>query len=626
MPGIRDALRQIDNMNPREKVVYSKIAKDEGVSASTLSRRHRGVQSDITTKNLRQRKVTPQQEEELVQYTIGLTERHSEPTRATIINFVRELADVEVSQTWVTHFFARHRDVLTNRYTNPMTFARHEADSYDKYKAYFDLVEQKIAEYSIEARHTYNMDEKGFMAGVLGKQKRVFSKASWTRHQSRQSAHDGNREWITILACVCGDGTWLPPGLVFSADSATPQSTWLSDLDKGKHRVYTTVTPSGWSNDDTALGWVEQVFDPLTKDKTRRAWRLLIMDGHGSHITLKFLSHCARRRILVLIFPPHSTQTLQPLDVACFSPLSQAYTKHLGEHLAKQQNLVPFRKSDFFSIFWKAWEGTFTEKLIKQSFEVTGIAPVNPNRILHRFKKSDAEAAAVRSYSTSDDWRTSDKLWRRSVKDVSTDDAKELRQILLHLHNQNQLLKAERDNLRSSLAEATRKPTQGKALPLIQRKETRAKTQWWSPRAVNEAQHLQKIFEQEEGDKALADQTAREIKQQSDLLKAKLAQEKKEAAATKRLETAERKRLRGQEVANRKADREAQRRTRDAEKSSKLPKQAKGKASQKSQAKVTKKRGRVGARREAVAREPSPPPPLTRASTGRHTRPPKKLW
>jgi hypothetical protein len=75
-----------------------------------------------------------------------------------------------------------------------MAANRHSADSWDKYKAYFDLMTHRINEYSIEARHTYNMDEKGFMARVIGKQKRVFSKASYKRKHARQSSHDGNRE------------------------------------------------------------------------------------------------------------------------------------------------------------------------------------------------------------------------------------------------------------------------------------------------------------------------------------------------------------------------------------------------------------------------------------------------
>ncbi|EFQ95865.1 hypothetical protein PTT_04460 [Pyrenophora teres f. teres 0-1] len=248
MPRINDALQRIDTLGSSEKISYCKIAKDARCDRSTLSRRHRGVQVDVTTKNVRQRKVTPQQEDDLVQYTIGLTERHFPPTREMIKNFVRGLAHVEVSETWVTHFLQRHRDVLSNRWTSPMAADRHAADSWGKCKAYFDLLTHQINKYSVEPRHTYNMDEKGFMAGVIGKQKRVFSKASFKP---------------------------LPPSLIFQADSANVQSNWVSDIDKKKHSVYTTVSPSGWSNDDAGLGWVEQVFNPLTKDKARRKWRLL---------------------------------------------------------------------------------------------------------------------------------------------------------------------------------------------------------------------------------------------------------------------------------------------------------------------------------------------------------------
>jgi hypothetical protein len=250
----------------------------------------------------------------------------------------------------------------------------------------------------------------------------------------------------------------------------------VSDIDKKKHSVYTTVSPSGWSNDDAGLGWVEQVFNPFTKDKARRKWRLLIMDGHGSHITMDFLSYCAEERILVLIYPPHSTHTLQPLDVVCFSPLATNYTTALAKHLHSSQGLTPFQKDDFFKIFWEAWMQTFTEKLILRSFEAVGIAPLNPNVILNRFTPSQTEAAAARAFNEADDWRHNDKVWRQSVKDPAADEAKELRQTLHQLTNQNELLKMERDGLREALSHTKTKPTKGKPLPLIQRKETRSKT------------------------------------------------------------------------------------------------------------------------------------------------------
>jgi hypothetical protein len=584
MSGINDALSQINRLKPGEKICYTRIAKNARCDPVTLARHHKGVQADRDTKNLRQLKVTPQQEKELVQYIITLTDRSSPSTRQMIINFVRGLAKVEVSQTWITRFLRRHRDVLTNRYTNPMASVRHAADSYDKYRAYFTVVEQNIEKYNILPQNRYNMDEKGFMAGVLGKQKRVFSKASWTRNYKKQASHDGSREWITLLACIGADGTVLPPGLIFSADSKTPQSSWLSDVDKKKHSVYTTVTASGWSNDNAGLGWVEQVFEPLTRAKARRKWRLLIMDGHSSHITMEFLTFCVERKILVLIFPPHSTQTLQPLDVACFSPLVQAYTKALGEHLHRQQNLVGFKKDHFFSLFWKAWKSSFTVELVKRAFEVVGIEPVNPSVILDRFKKSDSEAAASQAYQQAESVRSVDKLWRETIKDTSTEEAKKLRSILHQNVAQNELLKIERDDLQHSLRAATKPKNQSKALPLIQRKETRSKTQWWSPRSVNEAQHLLEIFEQEQRDKELEKVTTRQVRESNKLLRDKLDAARKQRAATKREEKAKRDRLKAEEAAAKKAAKSAK----ITEKSSHLPNQAKIKVSRESQSKISR--------------------------------------
>jgi regulator of replication initiation timing len=62
------------------------------------------------------------------------------------------------------------------------------------------------------------------------------------------------------------------------------------------------------------------------------------------------------------------------------------------------------------------------------------------------------------------------------VKDTNTEEARKLRSILHQNVNQNELLKIERDDLQHSLRAATKPKSQSKALPLIQRKETRSKT------------------------------------------------------------------------------------------------------------------------------------------------------
>ena len=71
---------------------------------------------------------------------------------------------------------------------------RHNAESGAKYCLYFDLLHEKIAKYNLEPTHTYNMDEKGFAIGVLGRTKRVFTKRQWEKKEVRQALQDGNRE------------------------------------------------------------------------------------------------------------------------------------------------------------------------------------------------------------------------------------------------------------------------------------------------------------------------------------------------------------------------------------------------------------------------------------------------
>ena len=102
---------------------------------------------------------------------------------------------------------------------------RHAADSSDKYKVYFEQLGSKIDFYEVESAHTYNMDKKGFMIGAVSRQKRIFSKRLFKKKQFRQMLQDGNREWISLLACICANSTALPLALIYTANSENIQDT-----------------------------------------------------------------------------------------------------------------------------------------------------------------------------------------------------------------------------------------------------------------------------------------------------------------------------------------------------------------------------------------------------------------
>jgi hypothetical protein len=348
---MEEALAELDALESSEEFCYATIAKKHGVARSTLSRKHRGVSGSRAEASLARRNLQPEQEAELVKYIERLTERKLPPTREMVQNYASDIAGHPVSESWVARFLHRHQDELTSQWSTSMDRKRHAADSGNKYKVYSKQLGSKIDFYEVEPEHTYNMDEKGFMIGAVGRQKKIFSKRLFKKKQFKQMLQDGNREWISLLACVCADGTALPPALIYAADSNNIQSTWVEDVKVGEHIAFFGVSGSGWSNDGLGLAWLQQVFERFTAPKARRKYRLLLVDGHGSHLTEEFLEYCHRHKILLGIYPPHSTHTLQPLDVVMFKPLSTAYSKKLATRLHKHQGLVPVTKADFFGLF-----------------------------------------------------------------------------------------------------------------------------------------------------------------------------------------------------------------------------------------------------------------------------------
>jgi hypothetical protein len=151
------------------------------------------------------------------------------------------------------------------------------------------------------------------------------------------------------------------------------------NIKAGKHNVPVTSSPSGWSNNNVGIAWLEQVFNRCTKKKVhcRRDYQLLIVDSHGSHLTMDFINYCDNYWILCAILPPHSTHTLQPLNVVMFKPLSSSYSNELTSYLHQSQGLVPIKKEDIFLLFWRAWHTSFRKELIVKSFAATGIWPMD---------------------------------------------------------------------------------------------------------------------------------------------------------------------------------------------------------------------------------------------------------
>jgi hypothetical protein len=82
------------------------------------------------------------------------------------------------------------------------------------------------------------MDEKGFLIGKLQNTRRIFARELYERGTLARAGQDGGREWITVVATICADGTRLAPALIYKAVSGTLQDTWISEFEPEEHACH----------------------------------------------------------------------------------------------------------------------------------------------------------------------------------------------------------------------------------------------------------------------------------------------------------------------------------------------------------------------------------------------------
>lgn len=210
---------------------------------------------------------------------------------------------------------------------------------------------EKIEKYNVTPSNMYNFDKKGFTIGLSRSTKRVIPRDALRSGKSIGASQDGNREFITLLASICGDYTHLPPALIYKGESKDLQDSWLEDFDHSSEVAFFASTENGWSCEALGLHWLQRVFDHCAKQKAGRGYRLLILDGHSSHINLRFIDYADRNRILIAVFPSHSTHQLQPLDVGLFSALSTYYTQGIDRLMITSQGTYHLTKRNFWKLF-----------------------------------------------------------------------------------------------------------------------------------------------------------------------------------------------------------------------------------------------------------------------------------
>ncbi|KDQ51449.1 hypothetical protein JAAARDRAFT_62513 [Jaapia argillacea MUCL 33604] len=330
------------NSKPLETQNIAAAAEKFKVSYHTLQHRF---------SHNKQKILTAPQEDVLLEWMCYQAEEGRPWGKERVRVKVEKLTSRKPSLEWVKAFYACHKDELKFCGTSGLDLKQAQAFNPATMSDHFKKLGDAIKEHKYKLRNIYNFDETGMQ---IGGGRRSTGKKYFISRRSRAKYKKWSAylELVTMVECVCADGTKLDLGFIFQGGKTFDMDWFLDHPD-----IFVGLTENGWTDNFQCEKWFTNVFIPkaCAKAGNEEDPILLIFDGHGSHLT----------------------DAIQPCDTGCFGPLQRAWIEQMEEIVEETHESMP--KHEFVNEYMAVWAVAIKEVTIKAAFRKTGIALFNPN-------------------------------------------------------------------------------------------------------------------------------------------------------------------------------------------------------------------------------------------------------
>ena len=97
----------------------------------------------------------------------------------------------------------------------------------------------------IPLENIYNMDETGFGIGTEQSTRVIINQEVLN---TRYKTSPGRQEWVSVVECVCADGTAIPPFLIFTGVSGVNTNLLTDNI------------PKDWCFGVSTKGWTSNIY------------------------------------------------------------------------------------------------------------------------------------------------------------------------------------------------------------------------------------------------------------------------------------------------------------------------------------------------------------------------------
>lgn len=223
----KDALkRYLQKTGPKPS--FRSFATRYSINYQLLQRRVNNVGKSKADSNAAKGRLTMIETHVLIDFSIEMAHRGFPLTPKSLTRYAEEIVHTrdptaKFGKNWATRFLVRHGNQISTKWSVSLDTVRARSVNINTVNHWYNLLGAQLKLHNFRRELIFGMDETGCPLGG-GQKTRVIAP---TDEKIQHAQRDGSKENVTVICCICADGSNVPPVIIFKGKNMLAK--WKQD-------------------------------------------------------------------------------------------------------------------------------------------------------------------------------------------------------------------------------------------------------------------------------------------------------------------------------------------------------------------------------------------------------------